>query len=52
MIEGKVDFDLAVNGKSLRPSDVNRFEAGEYVVRAFTTDGNPGKYRYRIQFEP
>lgn len=52
VIDGKVAFDLVVNGKTLRPSDVKSFEAGEYIVKAYTTDGNPGKYRYRIQFEP
>lgn len=52
VIDGKVDFDLLVNGKTLRPSDVRDFEAGEYLVKAFTTDGKPGRYRYRIQFEP
>lgn len=52
IIDGKVDFELVVNGKTLRPTDVKKFEAGEYVIKAFTTDGQPGKYRYRIQFEP
>jgi len=52
VIEGVVDFDLVVNGKTLRPADVKSFEAGEYVVKAYTKDGKPGKYRYRIQFEP
>src|SRR5690606_35801779 len=47
VVDGKVDFELMVNGKTLRPADVKKFEAGEYVVRAFTTDGQPGKYRYR-----
>ena len=52
VIDGVVDFELRVNGKTLRPEDVKDFEAGEYVVKAFTTDGKPGKYRYRIQFDP
>ncbi len=52
VVDGKVAFDLVVNGKTLGPSDVTSFEAGEYTVKAYTTDGNPGKYRYRIQFEP
>jgi hypothetical protein len=52
VIDGVVDFDLLVNGKTLRPEDVKDFEAGEYVVKAYTKDGKPGRYRYRIQFEP
>jgi hypothetical protein len=51
VIDGQVAFDLVVNGKTLKPSDVKAFEAGEHVVKAYTTDGKPGKYRYRIQFE-
>jgi hypothetical protein len=52
VIEGAVDFDLLVNGKTLKPAEVKKFEAGEYVVKAYTKDAKPGKYRYRIQFEP
>ncbi|MDF2695659.1 MAG: hypothetical protein K0S65_4042, partial [Labilithrix sp.] len=52
VIDGQVDFDLVVNGKTLRPGEVKTFEAGTYVIKAFTKDGKPGKYRYRIQFEP
>ena len=52
VIDGKVDFDLVVNEKTLRPGDVKKFEAGTYVVKAYTTDKEPGKYRYRVQFEP
>ena len=52
VIDGKMEFDLLVNGNTLRPSDVKRFEAGAYLVKAYTTDGKPGKYRYRIQFAP
>jgi len=51
VIDGAVDFELVVNGKTLRPGDVKKFEAGAYVVKAFTKDKKPGKYRYRIQFE-
>jgi hypothetical protein len=52
VIEGAVDFDLIVNGNTLRPGEVSKFEAGDYVVKAYTKDKKPGKYRYRIQFEP
>jgi hypothetical protein len=51
VIDGQVDFDLLVNGKTLRPGDVKKFEAGTYVIKAYTKDGKPGRYRYRIQFE-
>ncbi|MBX3217536.1 MAG: hypothetical protein KF850_36225 [Labilithrix sp.] len=52
VIEGAVDFDLIVNGKTLRPSEVKRFEAGKYLIKAYTKDQKPGKYRYRIQYAP
>lgn len=51
VIDGAVDFDLVVNGKTLRPGDVKKFESGKYVVKAYTKDKEPGKYRYRIQYE-
>lgn len=52
VVEGQLDFELVVNGKTLKPTDVKSFEAGAYVVRTFTKDTKPGKYRFRIQFEP
>ncbi|MBN9166491.1 MAG: hypothetical protein BGO98_23065 [Myxococcales bacterium 68-20] len=52
VIDGAVDFDLVVNGKTLRPAEVSSFEAGKYVIKAYTKDAKPGKYRYRIQYEP
>lgn len=52
VVEGQLDFDLVVNGKTLKPTDVKSFEAGAYVVKVFTKDQKPGKYRFRIQFEP
>lgn len=52
VVDGQFDFELVVNGKTLKPTDVKSFEAGSYVVRAFTKDAKPGKYRFRIQFEP
>lgn len=51
VIDGAVDFELFVNRKKFRPSEVSKFEAGVYVVKAFTKDKKPGKYRYRVQFE-
>lgn len=52
VVDGQIDFELVVNDKTLKPTDVKSFEAGAYVVKAFTKDGKPGKYRFRIQFEP
>lgn len=52
IIEGKVAFELTVNGHLYQPTDVKSFEAGTYTVRAFTKDNSAGKYRYRVQFEP
>lgn len=52
VVEGQVDFELAVGGSTLKPTDTRSFVAGTYVVRAFTKDGTPGKYRYRVQYAP
>jgi len=52
VIDGQIDFDLVVNGKTLKPADVKKFEAGSYVIKAYAKDTKPGKYKYRIQFEP
>ncbi len=51
-VEGKLAFDLVVNGKTLKPTDVKTFESGSYVVKVYTTDAKPGKYSFRVQFEP
>lgn len=51
VVDGAVDFELVVNGKTLKPSDVKSFEPGDYIVKAFSTDGKPARYRYRIQYE-
>lgn len=50
IVDGAVDFDLVVNGKTLKPKDVESFEPGTYVVKAYTTDGQPARYRYRVQY--
>ena len=52
IVDGPVQFELTVNGNLYQPTDVKNFEAGTYVVRAFTKDNTAGKYRYRVQFEP
>jgi hypothetical protein len=51
-IDGAVDFDLIVNGKTLQPSQVSQFEAGDYLIKAYTKGSVPAKYKYRIEFEP
>jgi len=51
-VDGQLDFDLVVGGKTLKPTDVKTFEAGSYVVKVFTKDAKPGKYSFRVQFEP
>lgn len=51
VIDGPVDFELRVNGKTFGPADVEKFEAGDYRVKAFTRGDKPATYRYRIAFE-
>lgn len=52
VIDGAIDFELRVDGKTLRPADTKAFVPGSYVVKAFSRDGKPGKYHYRLQLEP
>lgn len=52
VIDGKVDFELVVGETKIKPNETGKFKAGTYVVKAFTSDSQPGKYRYRIQYEP
>lgn len=52
VVDGAVAIALTVDGQTFGPEDVGRFVAGTYRVRISTTDGRPGKYRYRIQTEP
>lgn len=52
VIDGKVDFELMLNGATFGPADTDKFGAGTYVVKAFTTAGKPASYRIRVQFDP
>jgi len=52
VINGKVDFELTVAGKTFGPADTDQFVPGKYTVKAFTTDKKPGNYRMRLQFDP
>lgn len=51
VINGSVDFELTVNGKTFGPAETSKFEAGRYVIKAFTKESEPASYRYRIQFD-
>lgn len=51
VIDGKVDFQLTLNGASFGPSETAKFGSGTYVVKAFTTAGKPASYRIRVQFD-
>jgi hypothetical protein len=51
VIDGQVDFELRVSGKTFGPADTEQFTSGDYLVKAFTRDGEPGRYRFRIAFE-
>ena len=51
VIDGKVDFQLTLNGASFGPAETSKFGSGTYVVRAFTTAGKPASYRIRVQFD-
>lgn len=52
VIDGKVDFQLTLNGASFGPAETAKFGSGTYVVKAFTTAGKPASYRIRVQFDP
>ena len=52
VIEGKVDFDLTLNGKTFGPADVESFGSGTYLVKAFTKSKEPSTYKIRVQFDP
>ena len=52
VIDGKVDFQLTLNGASFGPAETAKFGPGTFVVKAFTTAGKPASYRIRVQFDP
>ena len=51
VIDGKVDFQLTLNGTTFGPAETAKFGPGTYVVKAFTTAGKPASYRIRVQFD-
>jgi hypothetical protein len=51
VIDGRVDFELTLGNSTFGPADTARFASGEYLVKIFTTDGEPGTYRFRIGFD-
>lgn len=51
VIEGAVDFELTHGGETFGPSETAKFGTGVHVVKAFTRDDAPGKYRIRVQFD-
>jgi|GEM_PF-1927270 len=51
VIDGRVDFQLTLNGASFSPAETTKFGSGTYVVKAFTTAGKPASYRIRVQFD-
>lgn len=52
VINGKVDFDIMLGGKTFKPGDSEEYGAGTYLVKAYTTDGAAGTYRIRLRFDP
>ena len=51
VIDGKVEFQLTLNGASFGPAETSKFGSGTYLVKAFTTAGKPASYRIRVQFD-
>jgi hypothetical protein len=52
VIDGKVDFELSLNGgATFGPGETTKFGSGTYVVKTFTKAGKPASYRMRIQFD-
>lgn len=51
VIDGKVDFELALGGATFGPNETSKFGPGTYVVKAFTKGTLPASYRIRVQFE-
>ncbi len=50
VITGKIDFELTAGGKTFGPADTEQFTGGTWTVKTFAKDKQPGKYRFRIQF--
>ena len=51
VITGKVEFELMLNGATFGPTETDKFGAGRYIGKAFTTAGKPAAYRIRVQFD-
>jgi hypothetical protein len=51
VITGKVEFELMLNGATFGPTETDKFGAGTYTGKAFTTSGKPAAYRIRVQFD-
>jgi hypothetical protein len=52
VIDGRVDFELTLDGASFGPAETAKFGSGTFVVKAFTTSGKPASYRIRVQYDP
>ena len=52
VIDGKVQFTLTLNGQEFGPEATTKFGSGTYLVKAFTSAGQPASYNYRVQFDP
>jgi hypothetical protein len=51
VIDGKVDFELSLDGATFGPGETTKFGSGKYSVKAFTKADKPASYRIRVQFE-
>ena len=51
VMDGKVEFDLSLNGATFGPGETTKFGSGKYFVKAFTKAGKPASYRIRVQFD-
>jgi hypothetical protein len=52
VIDGRVDFELALKGATFGPAETTKFGSGTYLIKAFTTSGKTASYRFRVQFDP
>jgi hypothetical protein len=52
VIDGRVDFELTLNGATFGPAETTKFGSGTYLIKAFTTSGKTASYRFRVQFDP
>ncbi|MDB4944294.1 MAG: hypothetical protein JWP97_3828 [Labilithrix sp.] len=52
IIDGKVQFELTLNGATFGPGETSKFGSGTYDMKAFTSAGAPATYSVRVQFDP